>query len=673
MWEAYGKLLFGDYSKIQGDHNFNAECEDTWTAFAEGWADFCSVITKGYPEYRMIDIENEKPGYTKSDRCEATVCRILWDLWDNHESQVFEGMDGKKSVFDRPLTAGLRLDDDPVGFTDRPPFGGWRGRAVLKSILANDHPKSIWDFKAGWDKHFARDGPARRALESIFWQHGVRGSISDSTPNCTLSIEGTQSDDTYKGPLILKAQVTDADITSSTPYDGQLMHVAFYYAHYLEPDDLLSGRAPVDWYPIGMDINGADGFAVEWPETARRPPENQKIVVIAVASDFFDSSTYGFKKAEFTTAQVGPIYVKKGDAGTGGGPGALKPSGPLTEVGYYSIGGTAMGIRVHGDKLYIAAWGQGLQIVDISTPESPRLISKYRPSDITWTDNSRDVDIYAPADPSGGRRLYAVLAYGSAGMRIVDVTNPAKPFQVGGLGGRDVYSNRIRVVGSRALFWDTGRAVVDISNPVRPGPVVPWLQTRLRVNKFDVRDLAISGDDLYLGCNERGLAILSLADILAMKRPEPRKERDEDWLKMNRGSYANGHNLRALDVLETKPEGRRLAMCLYLLEPVPDQKSARAGKYRLSALDVSEPKNIREVAAFDLESFPDDVAVDGSNVFVGRSKAVTLFDFADPSAPKKVCDFKGNFTYTGGQIAVYKDYVIVLVANDHIGVLKLNR
>jgi len=343
-----------------------------------------------------------------------------------------------------------------------------------------------------------------------------------------------------------------------------------------------------------------------------------------------------------------------------------------TEVGYYSIGGSAYGIRVHDDKLYIAAWGQGLLIVDISKPESPRLISKFRPSDITWTDYSRDIDIYAPTDGSRHGRLYAVLAYGSAGMRIIDVTNPAKPFQVGGIGGRELYPNRVRVVDSRAIFWDSTRAVVDISNPANPILKGYWLRTQLQVNHYDVQDVAVCGGDMYLACNTRGLAILSLADVPAPARPEPGKNREQDQVYLIKSGYSGGDSFKALDVLEAGPKGRRLALGLNIKNPVDGQKRSGKGDYALSVLDVTEPKNIKEIQSFDLEHFPNAVAVDGSRVFVGHSRGVTLFDFADPSTLKKVCDFKGNFTYAGGEMAFYKDYVIVLVANDHIGVLKLN-
>jgi hypothetical protein len=426
---------------------------------------------------------------------------------------------------------------------------------------------------------------------------------------------------------------------------------------------------------LGEDIDGSNGFSVGWPKGKDRPLPGKAVCLIAVVSDFMQESatTLSFEPENRTGGQIWNVVFGESEAG-GGGTGTGKPTGPLTEVGYYSIGGFATGMRVHGDKLYIAGWGQGLQIVDISVPESPRLVSVFRPSDITRTDNSRDVDIYEePANSSGRGRLYAVIAYGSAGMRIIDVTNPAKPVQVGSLGATEVFANRVRVVGSHAYFWDSGQAVVDISNPARPGPVVKWLPAGLLSNRLGIFDAAFSGDSVYIGCNERGLAIQSLADILAPKQPGSAKERPDDWKNWIRGLFTNDYEFRKLDILETGSEGRRLALCLNLHKRLQGQGSEKRRDQRLSVLDVTEPKNIREVTTFDLEGDLNDVAVDGSNVFVGRSGGVTLFDFADPWAPKKVCDFKGNFTYSGGEIEIYKDYLFVLVANDHLGVLKLNR
>ncbi len=152
MWESYGKSLFGDYSRTQGEHNINGEVGDLWTAFNEGWADFCAVITKGRPEYRRINIEGESAGYVKSDRCEGTICRIFWDVWDTYEDPLFE-LDGDTAkAIPRPRQGWLTLDDDPIGYSPELPFIGWQGRKTLKKLINDCHPKraerttpSSWD------------------------------------------------------------------------------------------------------------------------------------------------------------------------------------------------------------------------------------------------------------------------------------------------------------------------------------------------------------------------------------------------------------------------------------------------------------------------------------------------------------------------------------------------
>jgi alpha-tubulin suppressor-like RCC1 family protein len=328
MWESYGKSLYGDYNRTQGDHNINGEVDDLWTAFNEAWADFCAVITKGRPEYRGINLEEESAGYTKSDRCEGTICRIFWDVWDTYEDPLFEANGNTITAVPRPRQGRLTLDDDPIGFSDQLPFIGWQGRKTLKKIINDSHPKSIWDFKSAWDRNFAQDGLARRSLEAVFWQHGLHQEITDSAPSCTLTVEGTKDGEAYKGSLVLRANVTDADVTSASPYDMQLMHVAFYWAEYREKEQRLASGDPYGWHCVGVDTNGADGFSCDWPEFTNRPAADKKVCLIALASDFFQDSAFGRKLADFTPAQVGPVTVLPEGGGStgGGGTGALVPA-----------------------------------------------------------------------------------------------------------------------------------------------------------------------------------------------------------------------------------------------------------------------------------------------------------------------------------------------------------
>ena len=328
MWESYGKSLFGDYDKTQGEHNFNGEVGDLWTAFNEGWADFCAVITKGRPEYRRINIEAESAGYVKSDRCEGTICRIFWDVWDTYEDPLFE-LDGDTTKpVARTRQGWQTLDDDPIGYNDQLPFIGWQGRKTLKKLINDSHPKSIWDFKSAWDQYFSRDGLARRALEAVFWQHGIRQGITDSAPACTLTVEGIKDGEAYKGSLTLRAAVTDADSTAATPYDMQLMHVSYYWVEYKDADKQLVSADPSAWHLIGVDTTSADGFSCDWPEYTNRPASDKKVCLVAVASDFFQDSAFGRKLPDFTAAQVGPVFVRPEEGGTsgGGGTGASVPA-----------------------------------------------------------------------------------------------------------------------------------------------------------------------------------------------------------------------------------------------------------------------------------------------------------------------------------------------------------
>ena len=162
----------------------------------------------------------------------------------------------------------------------------------------------------------------------MFWQHGLRQGITDAAPACTLTVEGVKDGEAFKGSLVLRANVTDADVTSTLPYDTQLMHVAFYWAEYREKEQQLASGDPYGWHCIGVDTNGADGFSCEWPEFTNRPAADKKVCLIAVASDFFQDSAFGRKLADFTVAQVGPVSVLPEGGGStgGGGTGALVPA-----------------------------------------------------------------------------------------------------------------------------------------------------------------------------------------------------------------------------------------------------------------------------------------------------------------------------------------------------------
>ncbi len=691
MCRYYGSS-FGNYDCTRSSHSFEEALKNKWylpsdaewSALAEGWADFCPVITKRQPLYRG-SYNVESPSAEKlvdaSASCEGTVCRIFWDICDTYQDKTAKD----KLVVDRTPIAGFTLDDDPFGFAGRVPYSTLPGLEALKGIIRKNNPKSLWGVRDAWRTKFASNKSALRALDATFYLNGVRDDITENPPDCALSLSGptTQIDfkgearQAYVGDVTLSATVNDLD-TDDRPF----LHVYFYWA-YMSEYERTKGQISEtrrEWNAIGADINGADGFSVRWPKGVDRPLAGKEVCVIAVSSDFMRESAWTTKldPQNRTGGQVWNVIFAEGPSGgsEGGatGSGTQKPSGPLSEVGYYSLGGFDKGMRVFGDKLYVAAWGEGLKVLDITTPEAPRLTSIFRPEDVGRSSTCHDVDIYAPpADGLGRRRIYAVLAYSDAGLRIVDVTDPFKPVLAGGLGGFN--RDRVAVTGNYAVLYESDVTVVDISNPAKPVLAATWrLPGQGGAKTFDAWGAALRRDTLYFGSMNHGLSVVSLRDILTYKGPKPREKR-EVAERLLLGSYVNEYHVHGVEVMDHAETGRRFALCLDVADPVALRKAGKSAKNanRLSVLDVTKLSDIREVASLELTGSLFDVTVSGTTAFVGRSGGVTMFDFTDPDAPRKVCDFKGTATYSGGLIEVYKDYLFVLVANDHLGILKINK
>jgi len=116
----------------------------------------------------------------------------------------------------------------------------------------------------------------------------------------------------------------------------------------------------------------------------------------------------------------------------------------LTDMQYVTNGNNQStdGLWLHNDFAYLSG-PSGLRIVDISNPEFPVMVS----NDIEDT-GSRDVDIMV--HPDG--RLYAVLASGGAGTRLVDVTDPTTASVVSQV---SVGSHNIAVVPNSTIVYNS--------------------------------------------------------------------------------------------------------------------------------------------------------------------------------------------------------------------------
>ncbi|MCL6432257.1 MAG: hypothetical protein K6V36_15585, partial [Anaerolineae bacterium] len=118
-----------------------------------------------------------------------------------------------------------------------------------------------------------------------------------------------------------------------------------------------------------------------------------------------------------------------------------------------------------GSYAYVAAHSAGLRVIDVSNPASPTEVGFCATPGYAY-----DVAV-------AGR--YAYVADGDAGLRVVDVSNPSSPTEIGSCDTPGTCEG-VAVAGSYAFVadGDAGLRIIDVSNPSRPAEVgfydTPW-------------------------------------------------------------------------------------------------------------------------------------------------------------------------------------------------------
>lgn len=117
--------------------------------------------------------------------------------------------------------------------------------------------------------------------------------------------------------------------------------------------------------------------------------------------------------------------------------------------------GYALEIELNGAYAFVIDWYRGLRVIDISDPAKP-----FEAGFLSGKGSSWGIDV------SG---QYAYLACGSSGMRIIDISDPAKPVETG-LFDSGVYAFDVNVSGNYAYVADGqgGLRILDVSNPSKP-------------------------------------------------------------------------------------------------------------------------------------------------------------------------------------------------------------
>ena len=251
-----------------------------------------------------------------------------------------------------------------------------------------------------------------------------------------------------------------------------------------------------------------------------------------------------------------------------------------SELGYYNSPGTACGVQVVGTLAYVVDGSAGLRVIDVSNPAAPFERGFY------------DTPGYAM-----GVQVVGALAYVadcSAGLRVIDVSNPAAPFE---RGFYDTPGNAIdvQVVGSLAYVVDGhSLRIIDVSNPAAPAEV-GYYETPDWANGVQV-----VGTLAYVADGFSGLRII---DVSAPAAP------------FERGYYDTPGYAYGIQVVGT-------------LAYVADGSDGG-----LRIIDVSNPAAPFERGYYDTPSWSDGVQVVGTLAYVADGYSMWIIDVSNPAAP----------------------------------------
>ncbi len=177
--------------------------------------------------------------------------------------------------------------------------------------------------------------------------------------------------------------------------------------------------------------------------------------------------------------------------------GAVRNFSPVA-LSQITIPGYANNVDVADEYAYVAAGSAGLQVVDVTDPRLPRIIGA-----VDTNGNANDVRVL-------GR--YAYVADGAAGLKIIDIVNPALPVIAGSVDTPgDAFD--VVVVGNLAYIADSfaGLTLVNVASPTAP-IVVATIDT-----PGTARGVDVSGN--YAVVIDDGASSLRVIDISNPAQP----------------------------------------------------------------------------------------------------------------------------------------------------------
>ena len=245
----------------------------------------------------------------------------------------------------------------------------------------------------------------------------------------------------------------------------------------------------------------------------------------------------------------------------------------------------ARGLTLYGGYAFVAGGSEGVKIVDISEPDNPTQVGGFQ------TSEARDIAV---------RGEYAFVADGERGLKVLDISDPRLPVQIG---MRKTMDARAIALQAEAVFiadGSSGVKIIDVSSPVQPTRIGSY-------STQNASDLLIHANKLYVADGAGGLRIFEVSDSAAL----------------NEVAHLDG-----IEVRSVAAEGS----LLYLA----------AGDEGLIIMDISAPEKPTELGRYAAGETLD-VSVSGTFAYIldGREGMIVV-DVSDPARPRRFASFSAE-------------------------------
>ncbi|NHJ49472.1 MAG: hypothetical protein FK733_16905 [Asgard group archaeon] len=292
----------------------------------------------------------------------------------------------------------------------------------------------------------------------------------------------------------------------------------------------------------------------------------------------------------------------------------------IESVGNFDDNGIPNDVFIDGDYAFVAFYGLGLRIIDISNPLDPTVVSVFK-------ENIRAIEcIYIAND-------IAYILDRLSGLVIVDVSNPLVPVSLGQFDyGVDIPTD-VAIYGNYALVTDTGDGgmlrVINIEDPAEPYEV-QFFEDVNPINLFVVDDY------VYVANYSGGLAIFEMRNVF---QPVPIGSYDTDQ-----------------------------CLSVYVSDEIAYVTDDNDG---LILINLTDHENPTYIAEYSTSSDPLDVAVSNNMTYIATTNGgLEIINVSIPTSPA----LEGTFDDGGyiTKLAITNDHVFLCDEEDGIEIIDVS-